>query len=176
MSNMDGKGRKQTDPDRTLASASYRHLYSGCRCRIKAPASRRLVDSPRLCGAQLYKRSHNSAKTHSGAATCKTAKRSSSVEDKENRDHSNFVDEHESSESHRKKRGALTYIDQVRRRRTTFGKRRKGIVKKAYELSLLTGSQVLVIVAGESRCVYTFATQKLKPVIAECLKAYTGEP
>nr|XP_029132041.1 serum response factor-like [Labrus bergylta] len=36
---------------------------------------------------------------------------------------------------------------------------------KAYELSTLTGTQVLLLVASETGHVYTFATRKLQPMI-----------
>ena len=51
------------------------------------------------------------------------------------------------------------------RRYTTFSKRKTGIMKKAYELATLTGTQVMVLVASETGHVYTFATQKLQPMI-----------
>merc|ERR1719186_1332413 len=51
------------------------------------------------------------------------------------------------------------------RRYTTFSKRKTGIMKKAYELATLTGTQVMILVASETGHVYTFATQKLKPMI-----------
>merc|ERR1712088_137362 len=56
-------------------------------------------------------------------------------------------------------------IDIKLRRYTTFSKRKTGIMKKAYELSTLTGTQVMLLVASETGHVYTFATQKLQPMI-----------
>ncbi len=38
-------------------------------------------------------------------------------------------------------------------------------MEKAYELSTLTGTQVMLLVASETGHVYTFATEKLKPII-----------
>ena len=38
---------------------------------------------------------------------------------------------------------------------------------KAYELSTLTGTQVLLLVASETGHVYTFATPKLQPLITK---------
>ncbi|KAG7267215.1 hypothetical protein CRUP_007338 [Coryphaenoides rupestris] len=38
-------------------------------------------------------------------------------------------------------------------------------MKLAYELSTLTGTQVLLLVASETGHVYTFATRKLQPMI-----------
>lgn len=40
-------------------------------------------------------------------------------------------------------------------------------MKKAYELSTLTGTQVLLLVASETGHVYTFATTKLQPLITK---------
>lgn len=51
------------------------------------------------------------------------------------------------------------------RRQATFSKRKSNLLKKAYELWTLTGSQVLVVVASETSHVYTFATPKLQPII-----------
>ncbi|KAG7249868.1 hypothetical protein CRUP_032640 [Coryphaenoides rupestris] len=39
------------------------------------------------------------------------------------------------------------------------------VVLQAYELSTLTGTQVLLLVASETGHVYTFATRKLQPMI-----------
>merc|ERR1711962_1168562 len=59
----------------------------------------------------------------------------------------------------------MEFIDNKLRRYTTFSKRKTGIMKKAYELATLTGTQVMVLVASETGHVYTFATQKLQPMI-----------
>ena len=56
----------------------------------------------------------------------------------------------------------IEYIDDKSRRHITFSKRKAGIMKKAYELSTLTGTQVLLLVASETGHVYTFATPKLQ--------------
>lgn len=46
---------------------------------------------------------------------------------------------------------------------------------KAYELSTLTGTQVMLLVASETGHVYTFATKKLQPMItSEAGKALVG--
>ncbi|KAI6190170.1 Serum response factor [Aphelenchoides bicaudatus] len=63
----------------------------------------------------------------------------------------------------------MEYIGNKLRRYTTFSKRKTGIMKKAHELSTLTGTQVMLIVASETGHVYAFATNKLKPLIS-------GEP
>uniref|UniRef100_A0A914WX96 Serum response factor homolog n=1 Tax=Plectus sambesii TaxID=2011161 RepID=A0A914WX96_9BILA len=59
----------------------------------------------------------------------------------------------------------MEYIGNKLRRYTTFSKRKTGIMKKAYELSTLTGTQVMLLVASETGHVYTFATKKLQPMI-----------
>ena len=59
----------------------------------------------------------------------------------------------------------MEFIENKIRRYTTFSKRKTGIMKKAYELSTLTGTQVMLLVASETGHVYTFATDKLQPMI-----------
>ncbi|KAK6090339.1 hypothetical protein P3W45_000696 [Vairimorpha bombi] len=66
-----------------------------------------------------------------------------------------------------RKKIKLEYISGKNKRNVTFSKRKKGIMKKAYELSVLTGSEILLLVASESGHVYTYATQKLKPIIRD---------
>jgi hypothetical protein len=61
----------------------------------------------------------------------------------------------------------IAYIEDKSRRHITFSKRKAGIMKKAYELSTLTGTQVLLLVASETGHVYTFATPKLQPLITK---------
>jgi len=59
----------------------------------------------------------------------------------------------------------IEFIEDKSRRHITFSKRKAGIMKKAYELSALTGTQVLLLVASETGHVYTYATEKLQPLI-----------
>ncbi|XP_065175145.1 serum response factor-like [Sycon ciliatum] len=59
----------------------------------------------------------------------------------------------------------MEFINNKLRRYTTFSKRKTGIMKKAYELSTLTGTQIMLLVASETGHVYTFATPKLQPMI-----------
>lgn len=61
----------------------------------------------------------------------------------------------------------IEYIEDKSRRHITFSKRKAGIMKKAYELSTLTGTQILLLVASETGHVYTFATPKLQPLITK---------
>lgn len=80
----------------------------------------------------------------------------------------------------RRRRG-VSFIDNKHRRHVTFSKRKKGLMKKAYELTTLTEAEVLVVVASETGQVYTFATRKLRPVIATeegkaIIQAYLNAP
>merc|ERR1711998_664520 len=59
----------------------------------------------------------------------------------------------------------IEFIEDKARRHITFSKRKAGIMKKAYELSGLTGTEVLLLVASETGHVYSFASQKLQPLI-----------
>ncbi|ORX91087.1 SRF-TF-domain-containing protein, partial [Basidiobolus meristosporus CBS 931.73] len=61
----------------------------------------------------------------------------------------------------------IEYIDDKNRRHITFSKRKAGIMKKAYELSTLTGTQVLLLVVSETGLVYTFTTPKLQPLVTQ---------
>lgn len=61
----------------------------------------------------------------------------------------------------------IKYIENKTRRHVTFAKRRHGIMKKAYELSVLTGANVLLLVLSNNGLVYTFTTPKLEPVVRE---------
>lgn len=83
----------------------------------------------------------------------------------------------ESGESGRRKI-RIEYITDKSRRHITFSKRKAGIMKKvgqiaschaahtqAYELSILTGTQVLLLVVSETGLVYTFTTTKLHPLV-----------
>ncbi|EGV66662.1 transcription factor of the MADS box [Yamadazyma tenuis] len=61
----------------------------------------------------------------------------------------------------------IKFIQDKTRRHITFSKRRAGIMKKAYELSVLTGTQVLLLVVSETGLVYTFTTPKLQPLVTK---------
>jgi len=83
----------------------------------------------------------------------------------------------------------IEYITDKSRRHITFSKRKAGIMKKvrarpssthqkdkianirlfdqAYELSTLTGTQVLLLVVSETGLVYTFTTAKLQPLVTK---------
>ncbi|CZR51534.1 probable transcription factor of the MADS box family MCM1 [Phialocephala subalpina] len=61
----------------------------------------------------------------------------------------------------------IKFITDKSRRHITFSKRKAGIMKKAYELSVLTGTQVLLLVVSETGLVYTFTTPKLQPLVTK---------
>lgn len=61
----------------------------------------------------------------------------------------------------------IKFIEDKTRRQITFSKRKAGLMKKAYELSTLTGTQILVLVTSETGHVYTFATKKFQPFVTD---------
>ncbi|KAL3232778.1 Arginine metabolism regulation protein I [Nakaseomyces bracarensis] len=65
----------------------------------------------------------------------------------------------------KRRKSPLRYIENKTRRHVTFAKRRHGIMKKAYELSVMTGTNVLLLIMSPKGLVYSFATPKLRPVI-----------
>lgn len=72
----------------------------------------------------------------------------------------------EGSKTPKRKLG-IKYIANRTRRHVTFAKRRHGIMKKAYELSVLTGANVMLLILSKSGLVYTFTTPKLEPLVRE---------
>lgn len=66
-----------------------------------------------------------------------------------------------------KQKVPVKYIANRARRHVTFAKRRHGIMKKAYELSVLTGANVLLLILSKSGLVYTFTTPKLERIVRE---------
>lgn len=80
-------------------------------------------------------------------------------------------DEDDSDKPKDKKAGRrkikIEFIQDKSRRHITFSKRKAGIMKKAYELSTLTGTQVLLLVVSETGLVYTFTTAKLQPLVTQ---------
>jgi hypothetical protein len=57
----------------------------------------------------------------------------------------------------------IEFIEDKSCRHITFSKRKAGIMKKAYELSALTGTQVLLLVAAETGHVYTCRRHREAP-------------
>ena len=67
-----------------------------------------------------------------------------------------------------RKKKPIRYIQNRTRRHVTFAKRRHGIMKKAYELSVLTGANILLLIESHNTgLVYTFTTPRLQPVVTE---------
>ncbi|MBW0485120.1 hypothetical protein O181_024835 [Austropuccinia psidii MF-1] len=60
----------------------------------------------------------------------------------------------------------IEYIQDKSKRHITFSKRKAGIMKKAYELATLTGTQLLLLVVSETGIVYNFTTPKLEPIVS----------
>jgi len=85
------------------------------------------------------------------------------------RDEDDDLDDEEDDEGGKKERRKIeiAFIKDKSRRHITFSKRKAGIMKKAYELSVLTGTQVLLLVVSETGLVYTFTTPKLQPLVTK---------
>lgn len=76
-------------------------------------------------------------------------------------------DDEERTSNQQKRKYPIKYIENKTRRQVTFAKRRNGIMKKAYELSVLTGANVLLLIFSSNGLVYTFTTPKLEPFVRE---------
>ncbi|KAG5988466.1 hypothetical protein E4U43_003822 [Claviceps pusilla] len=76
-------------------------------------------------------------------------------------------DDDEEKGSRERRKIEIKFISDKSRRHITFSKRKAGIMKKAYELSVLTGTQVLLLVVSETGLVYTFTTPKLQPLVTK---------
>ncbi|KAI6249478.1 Transcription factor of morphogenesis MCM1 [Erysiphe necator] len=74
-------------------------------------------------------------------------------------------EEEEDKPGRERRKIEIKFIADKSRRHITFSKRKAGIMKKAYELSILTGTQVLLLVVSETGLVYTFTTPKLQPIV-----------
>jgi hypothetical protein len=60
----------------------------------------------------------------------------------------------------------LEFIQDKAKRTSAFGKRKGGIMKKAYELHTLTGCDVMLLLERNGE-VFTYASDRLVPMIAE---------
>ncbi|KAF2149474.1 SRF-TF-domain-containing protein [Myriangium duriaei CBS 260.36] len=76
-------------------------------------------------------------------------------------------DDDEGKNGRERRKIEIKFIQDKSRRHITFSKRKAGIMKKAYELSVLTGTQVLLLVVSETGLVYTFTTPKLQPLVTK---------
>ncbi|KAI7886339.1 hypothetical protein K492DRAFT_187782 [Lichtheimia hyalospora FSU 10163] len=61
----------------------------------------------------------------------------------------------------------IEYIEDENQRAITFSKCKMEIMNKAYELSTMTGTQVLLVVESEAGFIYSFTTPKLRPIVTE---------
>ncbi|SCZ99774.1 BZ3501_MvSof-1269-A2-R1_Chr12-2g03476 [Microbotryum saponariae] len=59
----------------------------------------------------------------------------------------------------------IEYIDDKAKRHVSFTKRKQGLMKKAFELSTLTGTNCLVLVVSESGLVYHYATPGFEAMV-----------
>lgn len=84
-----------------------------------------------------------------------------------NNDDSNDVGSSGGSNSKERRKIEIKFIENKTRRHVTFSKRKHGIMKKAFELSVLTGTQVLLLVVSETGLVYTFSTPKFEPIVTQ---------
>lgn len=99
----------------------------------------------------------------------------------------NNEEDEDGDEGRERRKIEIKFISDKSRRHITFSKRKAGIMKKvqynglpwfgptgytlintqAYELSVLTGTQVLLLVVSETGLVYTFTTPKLQPLVTK---------
>lgn len=80
---------------------------------------------------------------------------------------SEVKDESVPKETKERRKIEIKFIQDKTRRHITFSKRKHGIMKKAYELSVLTGTQVLLLVVSETGLVYTFTMPKFQPIVTQ---------
>src|SRR3989338_6267241 len=66
-----------------------------------------------------------------------------------------------------RRRVPIKFITDRNRRQISFSKRKAGIMKKAFELSILTGTEVLLLITSETGHVYTFASPKFRSLIKQ---------
>ncbi|XP_065193715.1 uncharacterized protein LOC135824898 isoform X1 [Sycon ciliatum] len=95
-------------------------------------------------------------------------------DEEEEEDNDDDVDENETSStslsetSGRKlmgrKKSSLRFITQRKKRNATFRKRKRGLMKKGFELSKLTSAEVLVMVAWDDG-VFSYGTKKLRRLL-----------
>ena len=77
------------------------------------------------------------------------------------------------------------FIRDKEKRRLFFSTKKSRLLNRAYKLSTMTGTQVLVVIQSETGDVYTFATKKFQPVltseegkelIRSCLLCHESNP
>eukprot|EP00164_Ancoracysta_twista_P002682 GFYU01003568.1.p1 GENE.GFYU01003568.1~~GFYU01003568.1.p1 ORF type:complete len:391 (+),score=120.08 GFYU01003568.1:527-1699(+) len=62
-------------------------------------------------------------------------------------------------------KGNVQFIDDKSKRHVAFSKRKAGLMKKGQELSILTGSDVLVLVASKAGHIHSFATPQMHNLV-----------
>lgn len=85
----------------------------------------------------------------------------------DNEDTDDDLLEHCKDKKNGRRKIKIEFITDRSKRHITFSKRKSGIMKKAYELSTLTGTQVMLLVASETGHVYTFATSRFQPMVVK---------
>ena len=88
-------------------------------------------------------------------------------EDSELNDQDSSINSPDRSRTKERRKIQIKFIENKTRRHVTFSKRKYGIMKKAFELSVLTGTQVLLLVVSETGLVYTFSTPKFEPIVTQ---------
>jgi len=67
----------------------------------------------------------------------------------------------------KKRKIKIEFIEDKTKRNVTFSKRKTGLLKKAFELSAMTESQILALVVSETGNVFSYATDDLLPLLNE---------
>jgi len=67
----------------------------------------------------------------------------------------------------KKEKIKIEFIEDKTKRNVTFSKRKTGLLKKAFELSAMTESQILALVVSETGNVFSYATDDLLPLLNE---------
>ncbi|KAJ2996930.1 hypothetical protein HDV02_006022 [Globomyces sp. JEL0801] len=65
-----------------------------------------------------------------------------------------------------KQKRDMKFIPNKNLRQDTFYKRKAGIIKKAHELAILTGNQILLLMTSESGNVFSYATPKFQTIFS----------
>ncbi|CAL9735230.1 pheromone receptor transcription factor [Monosporozyma servazzii] len=101
------------------------------------------------------------------SATLNSENPGSNPNSSNNDNDSNEVGSAGGNNSKERRKIEIKFIENKTRRHVTFSKRKHGIMKKAFELSVLTGTQVLLLVVSETGLVYTFSTPKFEPIVTQ---------
>jgi len=67
----------------------------------------------------------------------------------------------------KKRKIKIEFIEDKTKRNVTFSKRKTGLLKKAFELSAMSESQILALVVSETGNVFSYATDDLLPLLNE---------